>query len=207
MSLKKICILDYGSGNTMSVYNAFKFLKFNVCISNKKKAISDSTHLILPGVGSYKKTMQNINKKLPLKFIDSEVLIKKKPILGICVGMQVLSSYGYEFEKCSGLGWIPGKVVNIRSKSQNISHVGWNDLKIKKNHKIFKNINNDDNFYFVHSYKFMPFNELHSISETNYQEKFVSFVNYKNIYGCQFHPEKSQISGLKLFKNFVEEIK
>ena len=204
MSIKKICILDYGSGNSMSVYNAIKFLKFPVFLSNKEKDIINSSHLILPGVGSYKTTMEKINKKLSLKLIKNEVFKKKKPLLGICVGMQVLSDYGYEFEKYPGLGWISGEVRSLKKKPSNVPHVGWNNLIIKKKINLLKNISNKDNFYFVHSFKFIPRNKSHIISQTTYNENFSSIINDKNIYGFQFHPEKSQISGLKLLKNFIE---
>ena len=206
MSLKKVCILNYGSGNSMSVYNAIKFLKYKVILSNKIDDINKSTHLILPGVGSFKKTMEKINKKLPIKFLNNQVIEKKKPILGICVGMQVMSDFGYEFEKCPGLGWIRGEVKILKKQPQNIPHVGWNNLEIKKKHKILKNIDKEDNFYFVHSYKFKTKNITNSISVTKYNENFSSIINNKNIFGFQFHPEKSQISGLKLLKNFIEEV-
>ena len=206
MSLKKVCILDYGSGNSMSVYNSIKFLKYKVILSNKVDDIKKSSHLILPGVGSFKKTMEKINKKLPLKIISDQVLNQKKPILGICVGMQVLSSYGYEFEKYAGLGWIPGEVKILKNKPNKIPHVGWNNLDLKKKHKILSNIDGKDNLYFVHSYKFNAKNKENSLCTTNYNEDFSSIVYHENIYGFQFHPEKSQISGLKLLKNFIEEI-
>lgn len=206
MSLKKICILDYGSGNSMSVYNAIKFLKYKVILSNKVDDIKKSSHLILPGVGSFKKTMEKINKKLPLKIISDQVLNQKKPILGICVGMQVLSSYGYEFEKYAGLGWIPGEVKILKNKPNKIPHVGWNNLDLKKKHKILSDIDSKDNLYFVHSYKFNAKNKENSLCTTNYNEDFSSIIYHENIYGFQFHPEKSQISGLKLLKNFIEEI-
>lgn len=206
MSLKKICILDYGSGNSMSVYNAIKFLKYKVTLSNKVDDIKKSTHLILPGVGSFKKTMEKIKKKLPLKIITEQVLNQKKPILGICVGMQVLSNYGYEFEKYTGLGWIPGEVKILKKKPNKIPHVGWNNLDIKKENKILNGIDSKDNLYFVHSYKFNTKNKENILCTSNYNEDFCSIIYHKNIYGFQFHPEKSQISGLKLLKNFVEEI-
>ena len=206
MSLKKICILDYGSGNSMSVYNAIKFLKYKVTLSNKVDDIKKSSHLILPGVGSFKKTMEKIKKQLPLKIITDQVLKKKKPILGICVGMQVLSTYGHEFETYAGLGWIPGEVKILKNKPYKIPHIGWNNLDVKNKHKILSNIDSKDNLYFVHSYKFNPKNKDNSLCTTNYNEDFASIIYHENIYGFQFHPEKSQISGLKLLKNFIEEI-
>lgn len=206
MSLKKICILDYGSGNSMSVYNAIKFLNYKVTLSSKINDIKTSSHLILPGVGSFKKTMEKIKKKLPLKVITDQVLNKKKPILGICVGMQILSSYGYEFEKYAGLGWIPGEVKILKNKPNKIPHVGWNNLNIMKKHKILNNLDGRDNLYFVHSYKFNAKNKQNKLCTTNYNEDFCSIIYHENIYGFQFHPEKSQISGLKLLKNFIEEV-
>ena len=154
----KICILDYGSGNVTSVFNMLKFIEFEPEISNEKKKIKDASHIILPGVGSYKSGMEKIKKTLPIDFLENEILKKGKPFLGICLGMQVLSTIGYEFGEYDGLNWIEGEVKKLDVKKSVLPHVGWNEVTAKSNNNIlFKNIKIDENFYFVHSYYFNIF--------------------------------------------------
>jgi glutamine amidotransferase len=200
---KKICILDYGSGNIASVYNAIKSLNFLVVISNKKKDISESSHIILPGVGSFNLAMKKINKRLPVDFIKNQVINKSKPFLGICVGMQVLAEYGYENEKTEGLNWVPGHVDLIKTQKLNLPHVGWNNLLKKNNSKILHNYKKEDDVYFLHSYIFKPKNLKNVIAICNYGEKFPAIIQNKNIFGFQFHPEKSQNVGMNLLNNFI----
>tara|TARA_X000000368_G_C23000208_1_gene698596 strand:+ start:633 stop:1253 length:621 start_codon:yes stop_codon:yes gene_type:complete len=202
MFRKKILILDYGSGNVKSVFNISKYIEEDVIISNKIEEIKKSTHIILPGVGSFKTSMEKINKNLPIDEILKEIEIKKKPILGICVGMQVMASFGYEFEKCKGLNLIEGDVKKIEAKNFPLPNIGWNEVVIKKDSLLLKNINEKDSFYFVHSYEFKPINISDIISETYYENIFASSIQRENKFGVQFHPEKSQKSGIKLLKNF-----
>jgi imidazole glycerol-phosphate synthase subunit HisH len=205
---KKICIVNYGCGNTKSIENALKFLGFNAFISNQVKDIKKSTHLILPGVGSFSNAMAKIKLNLNLKIIEKEVLEKNKPILGICVGMQIMSSYGFEFKKTKGLNWIDGSVVKMKNKPNIVPEVGWNNLIIHlKKNKLFEKIDERDYFYFVHSFNFKTLKKKEILASTNYNDKFTSIINKKNIVGVQFHPEKSQSSGLRLLKNFVENFK
>ena len=126
----KVCILDYGSGNVRSVQNLLQHLKVKSTISNKNSVIQKSTHIILPGVGAFGESIKKLKKKIDLKFLEKQVLINKKPFLGICVGMQLLADIGEEFGIHSGLGWIKGKVVKIKSKI--LPHIGWNEINIKK---------------------------------------------------------------------------
>ncbi len=200
-----ICIIDYGCGNTRSIQSSINFLGYKSIISNDNKVIKKSSHIILPGVGSYFNALSKIRLNLDLNFLKEEVFKKKKPILGICVGMQILSTYGYEFKKTNGLNWIDGKVVKMKNKPNIIPQVGWNNLKIQlKNNKLVFNIDHRDYFYFLHSFKFNVKNKKNITAYTEYNEKFSSVVSKDNIVGVQFHPEKSQNSGLKLLKNFIE---
>ena len=200
--MKKVCIIDYGSGNVASVFNVIKFLGYDCKITNDLDYIKYSSHIILPGVGSYSAAMKKIKKKISIIDLEHEVLKKKKPFLGICVGMQILSSYGYEFEKFKGLDWIPGKVCKI--DSHKLPHIGWNNIQIKKKSVLLNNLDADYNFYFVNSFQFIPDDKEDIISITNYQQDFCSIIQRENIFGVQFHPEKSQKAGQLLIKNFLD---
>ncbi len=201
--MKKVCIINTESGNQRSVYNAIKDLNYSIKISNDKKDLEESTHLILPGVGAYKNLMSKINKQKLIEVLFDQIMIKKKPFLGICVGMQILSSFGYEFEESSGLNYIKGKVIKLDAKLLRLPHVGWNNLKIKKNSDLFNGLEDETYFYFVHSYVFEVENDKDILSVTNYDQDFVSSVQKENIFGVQFHPEKSQKTGLLILKNFI----
>jgi glutamine amidotransferase len=198
----KICILDYGSGNVKSVYNAFKHIGMNVLISNDEKIIVDSTHLVLPGVGAFNASMKKILRSLPMELIEVEVLKRNKPFLGICVGMQVLSEFGLEFGKTNGLGWLDGHVRKIVSKTEVLPHVGWNQLNFEGQNVLLNGISQKSYFYFVHSYVLSNINPSELIATSEYGELFPSVIQKQNVFGVQFHPEKSQKSGLKLLSNF-----
>lgn len=199
--MKEVCILDYGSGNVGSVFNLIRNMKYKCNVSNDPKIIKKSTHIILPGVGSFGEAMKKIKKKLPLKIIEDEVLNKKKPFLGICVGMQVLAEKGEEFGIHVGLGWIKGRVKKIRAKK--LPHIGWNNLLIKKKSLLVDGIQNNDDFYFVNSFYFEISEKKNIIANTKYHHSFCSVVQKQNIFGTQFHPEKSQNAGKKLIANFL----
>ena len=199
--MKKVCIIDYGSGNVASVFNVINFLGYDCKITNDLNYIQNSSHIILPGVGSYSAAMKKINEKLSISDLENEILIKKKPFLGICVGMQILSTCGYEFGECKGLNWISGVVKKIDNPK--LPHIGWNNIQIKKKSVLLKDLDKDYNFYFVNSYHFIPENEEDIISQTNYQQNFCSIIQKENIFGVQFHPEKSQKAGQLLIKNFL----
>lgn len=201
---KKVCVLDYGSGNVKSVYNMFLTLDCYVTISNEINEIKSSTHIVLPGVGAFGASMNKIKKKIPLDTLKKEIFQKNKPFLGICVGMQVLFEKGYEFEEHDGLCWIPGNIHKLDSKGLSLPHIGWNNIKVKKREGLLKNINDDLDFYFVHSYALSDIKNKHAIGLTEYGQFFVSIVQKNNIYGVQFHPEKSQKAGALLLKNFLE---
>ena len=199
--MTRVCVLDYGSGNVASVYNLIKFLNYECVVSNKPKIIETSTHLILPGVGAFGASMEKIKKRIPIEILENQVLIKKKPFLGICVGMQVMTEIGEEFGRHQGLGWIKGKVVKIKSKI--LPHIGWNNVVIKKSSKIFTGLSEHRDFYFVNSFHCNLNDKNLVIAETEYEEIFCSAFQKENIIGVQFHPEKSQKTGQILIKNFL----
>jgi imidazole glycerol-phosphate synthase subunit HisH len=196
----KVCILDYGSGNVQSVKNLLQHLKVKSTISNKNKVIQDSTHIILPGVGAFGEAIKKLRKNIDINFLEKEVLKNKKPFLGICVGMQLLADTGEEFGIHKGLGWIKGKVIKLKSKI--LPHIGWNEIRIKNKNFIFQELHEKD-FYFVNSFHFVVKNKKLVLANTEYKNTFCSVVNKENIYGVQFHPEKSQLSGKQIIKNFL----
>ena len=198
-----ILVLDYGSGNVKSLVNSLSYLNLNYKISNSNEDLEKSSHIILPGVGSYGSSIEKIQNKIDINFLKKQILLENKFFLGICVGMQVLSTKGYEFNERNGLNLIEGKVLKLNTKNLPSIHTGWNEINIiKKNCQITDGLTNKSTFYFVHGYKFELQNINNLVSETEYNENFPSIIQNKNIYGVQFHPEKSQQSGLKLLSNF-----
>jgi len=199
---KKVCILDYGAGNVNSVYNIFKMYT-EVNVSNNLSIIKDSTHIVLPGVGAFETTVEKIIKLLPIDDIRNIVFNERKPFLGICIGMHVLATTGFEFGEHPGLGWIQGRVEKLDPGGMPLPHIGWNNIICKKKSSILKGLESNPDFYFVHSYVFKPY-ELETIVATSfYGEEFCSIIQYENIFGVQFHPEKSQKAGIKLVENFL----
>lgn len=203
MTNRLVCVLDYGSGNVRSVYNVLKHLGHNVVISSEEKVIKNSSHIILPGVGSFATAMKKIKENLPMQCLENEVVAKGKPFLGICVGMQVLADKGYEFEEYEGLGWISGSVRKLSSGNLSLPHVGWNDFLIERPDPIFNRLKEYRDFYYVHSYCFDALRKEDVLAFADYGEKFSAVVCKGNIYGFQFHPEKSQRAGQVLLNNFV----
>lgn len=207
--MKKIVIIDYGVGNVFSVYNAIKYLGYsNVKITYDEKDIFSSDALILPGVGAFDEAMKNITKRKLDKILHENVLINKKPILGVCVGMQILSEGSDENGWHKGLGWIPGKVKKLElTQNLAVPHVGWNNLEIANKSNLYLNQSNSNpHFYFDHSYYFETEDKYVS-SYCDYGIKICASVQNDNIYGVQFHPEKSQNNGLKLFRSFLNSVK
>ena len=199
-----VCILDYGSGNVRSVYNLVSMLTRNVSISNTEECIRQATHYILPGVGSFGASMQKIRDRIPVSLLEEEVLGKEKPFLGICVGMQVLADKGFEFGEHAGLGWIPGVVDCVDSKGMPLPHMGWNNINADPSCPLFKGFSENWDFYFVHSYVFCPKSDEIVIARVEHGTTFVAGIQKGNIFGVQFHPEKSQKVGRRLIKNFLE---
>jgi len=204
--VKEICILDYGSGNVRSVYNMINALGYKAVISNDSRSISNSSHLVLPGVGAFGAAMKKIKKTLPLDRLALEVLGNGKPLLGICVGMQVLMDEGFEYGRHAGLGWIPGRVEKIESGSLPLPHIGWNDVEVIGKDTIFNKESIARAYYFLHSYAVKPIEHSVVVGLTQYTEEFVSIIQKNNIVGVQFHPEKSQVPGMQLIKQFVDGV-
>lgn len=203
MDSRSVCILDYGSGNVGSVLNMLQFLKYNCFVSNDPENIKKSSHIILPGVGSYGASMEKIKQSIPLSVLENEVFKRKKPFLGICVGMQVLSEKGHEYGEHQGLGWIKGNVRKLKTKKLPLPHIGWQEIQIVKSSPILTSIKDSIDFYFLHSFVFDVEDKNLIISQSNYDENFCSAIQSKNIFGVQFHPEKSQKAGMQLLNNFL----
>jgi len=194
--------LDYGSGNVRSVYNLVSFLGFDVIVSNERDEIQSATHIILPGVGSFGAAMKKITTQLPMKVLENEIINNKKLFLGICVGMQVLAEKGYEHGDHDGLGWISGMVKKLQVENLPLPHIGWNDIIIQQDSDLFTDLGDIKDFYFVHSYAITT-DDSYVLTKTNYERDFCSSIQKENIYGVQFHPEKSQQAGQKLIQNFL----
>jgi imidazole glycerol-phosphate synthase subunit HisH len=204
----KIVIIDYGIGNIYSVKNALHFLGYkNVVISESHDVIHGADALILPGVGAFEECINNLKSRNLHEVLNREVLEAKKPILGICVGMQLMADLSEENGIHTGLGWIPGQVKRLDVPEKYIvPHVGWNNVKFNNAEPLFKKSESEINFYFDHSYSFCCDEEYIS-AYCDYGTKVTAAVQKENIFGVQFHPEKSQISGLKLFRNFFNYVK
>ncbi len=202
IKLKKVCILNYGSGNVKSVKNALDRIGVESYISNDVNALRSSSHIVLPGVGAFGSAMKRIQECLPLNEIENQVFNHEKPYLGICVGMQVLSERGYEHGLYKGLGWLSGCEVIENTKQIRQPHIGWNSVSIREKSPILFDIEDHSDFYFVHSYIMTCLDKSYTIGETDYGKKFPSIVRSRNIFGVQFHPEKSQENGLQLLRNF-----
>ncbi len=200
-----ITIVDYKMGNLRSVRNALGFLGYESRVSGNPDEIADSKMLILPGVGSFREAMKNIRETGLEEALNEGVLNKKRPILGICLGMQLLASEGTEDGITKGLNWIPGTVQKFRFDDPwiRLPHVGFNAVHFKETGRnLSEGLGESVDFYFVHSYHFVC-EDKYVTGETDYHQLFVSSVKRNNICGMQFHPEKSQCNGLKLLKNFI----
>ncbi|MBD1164046.1 imidazole glycerol phosphate synthase subunit HisH [Pelagibacterales bacterium SAG-MED11] len=204
-----VTIVDYNSGNISSVINSFKEVaknKVNIEVTSDLNKIKSSDKIVLPGQGSFKSCVDALKKINGLTDSLNEFAINnKKPLLGICVGLQMFADIGYEETETKGLGWISGKVSKIDNQGGKfkLPHIGWNQISIIKDSKIFQNIENNSHMYFVHSYEFVP-NEKNVISSTtDYSSSIVCSVEKENIFGTQFHPEKSDKTGLKIINNFI----
>ncbi|RXJ02275.1 imidazole glycerol phosphate synthase subunit HisH [Anaerobacillus alkaliphilus] len=203
--MNNVVIIDYGMGNLGSVFKALQECGANPFISNNPSDLKIASHIILPGVGSFYKGMENLHKFGWIEEINQAVVINRIPLLGICLGMQLLSDMGYEGHQCEGLGLIPGETILLKPNrvEERIPHVGWNEIIKINNSNLLAGVPNRSDFYFVHSYHFNVIEEKHKVAVTPYCNDFVSIVQNQNIYGVQFHPEKSQRIGFQVIKNFV----
>lgn len=204
MKCPTITIIDYGVGNTNSVFNAISRLGYSdLLISRDHARIQDSDALILPGVGAFAECMHNLTNNNLVHVLNQAVLDFKKPILGICVGMQLMADSSEENGFHTGLGWIPGKVLKVSSSADSpVPHVGWNDLSVSSTSSLFNYVDPSPHFYFDHSYSFHCKSSKHVIASCHYNQNITSAVQSDNIVGVQFHPEKSQLNGLRLFRSF-----
>ncbi len=204
-----VTIVDYNSGNISSVINSFKEVagdRVKIEVTSDLKNIKSSDKVVLPGQGSFKSCVDALNNINGLvETLNDFAISKKKPLLGICVGLQMFADVGYEEIETKGLGWISGKVSKIDNHNgkYKLPHIGWNQINILKESKIFKDIKNNSHMYFVHSYEFVPEDKNVVSAITEYSSNIVCSVEKENIFGTQFHPEKSDKIGLKIINNFI----
>jgi glutamine amidotransferase len=205
-----VTIVDYNSGNISSVINSFREVaqdKVNIEVTFDLNKIKSSDKVVLPGQGSFKSCVDALNKINGLSDTLNEFAItNKKPLLGICVGLQMFADIGYEEIETKGLGWISGKVSKIDNQDGKfkLPHIGWNQINIVKDSKILRDLENNSHMYFVHSYEFIPEDKNVISATTDYSSNIVCSVEKENIFGTQFHPEKSDKMGLKIIENFIK---
>jgi len=208
-----IAVIDYGSGNLKSAAKALETAANNISVKSKIIVTSDpevikkSNKVILPGQGSFRDCYLGIKKISGLENALNEfVLVKKKPIFGICVGMQLFAKIGYESQETKGFGWLDATVKKINSinKTLKLPHMGWNQIEFKKDFALFSDLKNKSHMYFVHSYELTTKQKDCIVATTNYGNSIIVAVAKKNIFGTQFHPEKSQKNGLKILENFLK---
>ncbi len=202
-----ITIIDYGVGNIFAFQNVYKRLNIPTKIARTVKDLESVERLVLPGVGSFDYAMTQLNNSGMRERLDQLVIGEKKPVIGICVGMQMMAN-GSDEGEMDGLRWINADVRKFDERSikhiTKLPHMGWNDVKPRDGHPLFKGLENDAIFYFLHSFYFSCNQKEDSIAESDYGVKFTSAVNHKNIYGIQFHPEKSHLYGETLLHNFAK---
>ena len=204
-----VTIVDYKSGNISSVINSFKEVakdKVNIEVTSDLNKIKSSDKVVLPGQGSFKSCIDALNSINGLIDTLSEfALNNKKPLLGICVGLQMFADVGYEEVETKGLGWISGKVSKIDNQDgkYKLPHIGWNEIEFMKNSKIYDGIENKSHMYFVHSYEFIPEDKSVISATVDYSTRVVCSIEKENLFGTQFHPEKSDKVGLKVIENFI----
>ncbi|MFD2532965.1 imidazole glycerol phosphate synthase subunit HisH [Gracilimonas halophila] len=203
-----IGIINYGSGNIQAILNIYKRLNIHAFVANTSEDISKAEKLILPGVGAFDETMEKLVSSGLIESLNEQVLEKKIPVLGICVGMQVMAKKSDEGER-EGLGWFDAEVKKLNPKNKDgesvlLPHMGWNSVQQMKDNLLFKGIDPERGFYFLHSYHFVCNNEDDVLAKTNYGNIVTSALSKDNIFGTQFHPEKSHINGIQIFRNFSE---
>lgn len=201
-----IAIIKYGMGNVASVQKSLKKLGYSSIITNNHEEIKKSDFIILPGVGSFDSGMKNLQKLGLVDLLTQEVVVKKKPFLGICLGMQLLAFRGYEPYEGAGLGWIEGEVIKIELEQKlRIPHLGWDNVRTTNNQLSFYEEFSNLDYYFIHSYHFVAENQSDVVLKIEYGIPLVAALQKDNIYGVQFHPEKSQAAGMKLLKKIIDQ--
>jgi imidazole glycerol-phosphate synthase subunit HisH len=204
---QKILIVNYGVGNLYSVYRKLEQMHADVEVSNTQSSLQKADKVILPGIGHFRTAMEALNSHSLLDELNEFALVKKKPILGICLGMQIMAEGSEEANGKAGLGWIKGQVRKIGvtdAVRYKVPHVGWERVKLLKQSRLFKNIDSDAAYYFTHSYHYALNDVDHAVSTTTYAQEFVSAVESENIFGVQFHPEKSHHAGAAILGNFLD---
>jgi len=201
----KVGIINYGIGNIRSLSNTITKIGVIPDIITNPEHLNLYDKVILPGVGAFNEAMRLINKMNWRNAIIEYALERRKPILGICLGMQILSNYGFEHNKCEGLNLISGEVKSLKELGCKLStpHIGWNEVKITQNNFLFERIGENSSFYFVNTFAFDVNDKIYQVAVTEYDIEFTSVVVKNNIYGTQFHPEKSSKAGTQLLKNFI----
>jgi len=200
-----IAIVKYGMGNVASVQKVLKKLGYTSIITDDHTAIKQANLILLPGVGSFKKGMENLHNSGLVELLTEEVLMNKKPFIGICLGMQLVATHGNEPERIEGLGWIDGEVVKIESpKGLRVPHLGWNTITTTNSDELYTSSNHKD-YYFIHSYHFKAKNPEEVTFTVKYDGVMVAALQKDNMYVMQFHPEKSQEAGLGLLKKIIDQ--
>jgi imidazole glycerol-phosphate synthase subunit HisH len=199
-----ITIVNYGMGNLGSLNNMFKKLGIQALVTDKFTDLQNASKIILPGVGAFDNAMINLKQLDFLEILNQKALVEKIPILGICLGMQLLTQRSEE-GTCQGLGWFKGKTIKFNLPEElKIPHMGWNSINIKRSNPLLKDLDNKSRFYFVHSYHVTCDDPTNILTTTSYGINFISMIQHQNIYGAQFHPEKSHRFGMQLLKNFSD---
>lgn len=203
--MAQIVIIDYGMGNLGSVRRAFEECGADVAVANEPTSLFDAAGIVLPGVGAFVDGMKNLKDRGWIEVLTHHVQSNKIPVLGICLGMQLLAERSFEGGETAGLGWISGEVIRLQPTELNerIPHVGWNEVYQNQNHALIESVKEGTDFYFVHSYHFVPSVESAILLKTPYCGQFVSAVVQDNIMGVQFHPEKSSKPGFQIIRNFL----
>jgi len=202
-----VAIIDYGRGNVRSVANAVEYCGADAVVTADPQVIDDASHIILPGVGAFGDAMDALNARELPPVLRAQVFEKGKPFLGVCLGMQLLAEHGLEHGEHAGLGWIPGSVVRLEPGFDvlKIPHMGWNTIELKTSHPLFARFRPEQlTFYFVHSYHFRTATPDTVLATCDYGKPFTAVVAKDNIVAAQFHPEKSQDSGIELLENFIK---
>lgn len=202
---RKVVIVDYGMGNLQSVRRKLDRLISGIKVSSSPTDVLSASHIVLPGVGHFGNAMNNLRTLHLLDALNEAVLVKKTPILGICLGMQLMAAHSEEGDS-EGIGWLDAQVVRFRVRDTlkyKVPHIGWNNVDLCKDSPLMQGISSDALFYFVHSYYMVCNNAQDELNRSTYESSFVSAVSHDNIFGVQYHPEKSQEVGEKLLRNFV----
>lgn len=200
----RVTIVDYGICNIDSVRRAVEELGATPVIADEPRALGGATRIILPGVGAFPDGMRNLRERRLLEPLREAVVVSGVPTLGICLGMQLLATKGFEVAEVDGLGWIPGEVRRLKpSNGERVPHIGWNELTVERESPLLDGVPSGKDFYFVHSYHFAPATETDVIGTTPYCGRFVAAVQRGNVFGVQFHLEKSQRAGFQVLHNFL----